>query len=64
MKLLSTISLVLLIAFYVQAAPAMEDSEEGMPSSRQLSFTSSNCSVDDIMRELNPNSETDGEAVR
>ena len=67
MKIKSTLSLILLVALSVQAAPTMDDSEgEELATAGQLSFTSSNCTIDDLLKELGQDLDldTDSEAVR
>ena len=65
MKIQSTLSLILLVALSVQAAPTTDDSEgEDLTTAGQLSFTPSNCSLDDLLKELGQDLETDSEAVR
>ena len=65
MKLQSTLSLILLVALSVQAAPTTDDSE--LATAGQLSFTPSNCTIEDLLKELGLDLETDlstGETVR
>ena len=65
MKIKSALSLILLVALSVQAAPTMDDSEgEELATAGQLSFTPSNCTIDDLLKELGQDLETDSEAVR
>ena len=68
MKLLSTLALVVLIAVSIQGAPTMEELEERDVSVGQLSFSPSNGSIDDLLKELNiqslPDLETDSEGGR
>ena len=61
MKLQSTLSLILLVALSVQAAPT---EEEELTTAGQLSFTPSNCSLDDLLKELGQDLKNGTEVVR
>ena len=66
MKLLSIFSLILLSTLSVQAAPSPEDSVEDIPATAagELSFTTSNGTLDSLLKELGLDLDIDGEAAR
>ena len=66
MKLLSIFLLILLSTLSVQAAPSTEDSGEDIPATTvaELSFTTSNGTLDGLLKELGLKLDIDGEAAR
>ena len=66
MKLLSIFLLILLSTLSVQAAPSTEDSGEDIlaTTAAELSFTTSNGTLDGLLKELGLKLDIDGEAAR
>ena len=66
MKLLSIFSLILLSTLSVQTAPSLEGSGEDMQATAaaELSFTTSNGTLDGLLKELGLHLDLDGEVAR